>query len=146
MCSPAAIARDVAAELAMGATSRLAVLFHEAPEMVDHNAICEAAAAGDPVARRVIDGVAEYLGKSAVTIANALDVDLLVIGGKAITHVAGIYRDRVEEFLTTRPLARKTHTVRVAVSDMAHDGAALGAASLVLHAAYAPNAADLTSV
>ena len=57
-----------------------------------------------------------------------------------------IYKDKVTEFLRSRPLARKTHTLRVAISDMANEGAALGAASLVLHAAYAPNTADLVSV
>ena len=40
----------------------------------------------------------------------------------------------------------KTHTMRVEISDMANDGAALGAASLVLHDAYAPNTADLVNV
>jgi hypothetical protein len=34
----------------------------------------------------------------------------------------------------------------VAISDMANDVAALGAASLVMHAAYAPDTAHLTSV
>jgi hypothetical protein len=60
--------------------------------------------------------------------------------------VAEIYREKMSEFLRTRPLARRNHIVRVAVSDMADDGAALGAASLVLHAAYAPDTADLTRV
>lgn len=146
MCNPAAIVRDVHAELARGVDSKLSVLYHEAAELVDHKAICLAALENDPVARRVIERVASYLGDCAVTIANALDVELLVIGGKAVTHVADIYRDKVAEYLQSRPLARKTHTVKVAVSEMAHDGAALGAASLVLHTAYAPDAAALTSV
>jgi predicted NBD/HSP70 family sugar kinase len=146
MCSPAAIARDVRAELAMGRASSLAKPYHKDPELVDHTAVCLAAVNGDAVARRVIDRAAEYLADCAVIIANALDVDLLVIGGKAVTHVAEIYREKVTEFLVARPLARKTHTLEVAISDMANDGAALGAASLVLHAAYAPSTADLVSV
>ena len=78
----------------------------------------------------MIDRAAEYLADCAVIIANALDVELLVIGGKAVTHVAEIYKEKVTEFLASRPLARKTHTLEVAISDMANDGAALGAASL----------------
>ncbi len=146
MCSPAAIVRDVHAELATGRISDLAALYREDPESVDHAAICLAAVDKDDVAGRVVDRVAEYLGDCAVTIANALDVDLLVIGGKAVTHVAEIYKDKISEFLGSRPLARKTHTMRVEISDMANDGAALGAASLVLHDAYAPNTADLVNV
>ncbi|HXW79967.1 MAG TPA: ROK family transcriptional regulator [Acidimicrobiales bacterium] len=146
MCSPAAIVRNVRAELALGRASSLVNLYDEDPELVDHTAICLAAVDNDQVARRVIDRVAEYLADCAVIIANALDVELLVIGGKGVIHVADIYAEKVTEFLQSRPLARKTHTLRVAISDMANNGAALGAASLVLHAAYAPNTADLVGV
>ena len=146
MCSPAAIVKEVHAQLALGQASKLALQYQEDPGSVDHTAICLAAVEFDFVARRVIDRVAEYLADCAVIIANALDVELLIIGGRAIAHVAEIYRDKMTEFLQTRPLARKTHTMRVAISDMANDGAALGAASLVLHTAYAPNAAHLTRV
>jgi predicted NBD/HSP70 family sugar kinase len=146
MCSPAAIVTNVHAELALGRASTLAASYEKAPALVDHNAICLAAAQNDEVARRVIDRVAEYIAECAVIIANALDVELLVIGGKAVAHVAEIYRDKITEYLRALPLARQTHTLRVAISEMGSDGAALGAASLVLHAAYAPDMADLTSV
>ena len=146
MCSPAAIVKDVHAELALGHASKLAVLYQEDPALVDHSAICLAAVEHDLVARRVIDRVAEYLADGAVIIANLLDVEVLIIGGRAIAHVAEIYRDKMNEYLQTRPLARKTHTMRVAISDIANDGAALGAASLVLHATYAPDTAHLTGV
>jgi predicted NBD/HSP70 family sugar kinase len=146
MCSPAAIVKDVHAELASGRASKLALLYQEDPALVDHTAICLAAVEYDVVARRVIDRVAEYLADCAVMIANVLDVELIVIGGRAIAHVAEIYRDKMSEFLQSRPLARKTHTMRVEISDMAGDGAALGAASLVLHATYAPDAAHLTGI
>jgi predicted NBD/HSP70 family sugar kinase len=144
MCSPAAIVKEVHAELALGRASNLALMYDEDPALVNHTAICLAAAEEDPVARRVIDRVAEYLAGCAVTIANTLDLELIVIGGRSITHVADIYRDKMSEFLGSRPLARHNHVVRVAISDIADDGAALGAASLVLHAAYAPDTAHLT--
>jgi predicted NBD/HSP70 family sugar kinase len=146
LCSPAAIVKNVHSELAIGRGSSLAALYEQAPALVDHNAICAAAAQNDDLARRVIDRVAEHIGECAVIIANALDVELLVIGGKSIAHVAEIYRDKATEYLRRFPLARRTHTLRVAISELSSDGAALGAASLVLHAAYAPDMADLTSV
>jgi predicted NBD/HSP70 family sugar kinase len=90
--------------------------------------------------------VAEYLADCAVTIANALDLELLIIGGRSIAHVAEIYRDKMGQFLQSRPLARRNHVMRVEISDMADDGAALGAASLVLHAAYSPDTAYLTRI
>jgi predicted NBD/HSP70 family sugar kinase len=145
MCSPAAIVRAVRAELALGKRSSLSRVFDRDPELLDHQSICLAAVAEDPVARQVVDRVADYIGACAVVIANALDPDLLVIGGKSVNHVAQIYQQRVSELVSSRPLARKTHTMRVVISDMADAGAALGAASLVLHAAYSPSTADLVS-
>jgi len=145
MCSSAAITRNVHAELDMGRESLLARVYQKDPGLVDHAAICLAAVQRDDVARRVIDKAAEYIAECAVTIANALDVELLVLGGKGVTHVADIYKDKVTELLLVRPLARKTHTVRVAISEMGSDGAALGAAALVLHANYAPNTAHLVN-
>jgi len=112
---------------------------------VNRDAICLAAAQADEVARRVIDRVAEHIADAAVIIANALDIELLVLAGKGVTLVADIYREKVTEALRTLPLARKTHTLRVAISEMSSDGAALGAATLVLHANYAPNTAHLVS-
>jgi predicted NBD/HSP70 family sugar kinase len=147
MCSPAAIVKEVHAELALGRASKLDVLYQEDPALVDHTAICLAAVEYDSVARRAIDRVAEYLAECAVLIANTLDVELLIIGGQTIQYVAEIYRDKMSEFLKSRPLARRAHTLRVAISDMvSDDGAALGAATLVLYAAYAPDVAHLTSI
>src|SRR5580692_113211 len=74
MCSPAAIVRNVHAELDMGRESLLAPAYHKSPGLVDHAAICLAAVERDDVARRVIDKAAEYIAECAVTIANALDV------------------------------------------------------------------------
>lgn len=146
MCTRSAIVRDVRAELALGQASSLSGLYKMNPELVDHTAICVAAADHDAVARRVIDRAADYIAECAVVIANVLDVELIVLGGKGVMHVADIYRERVAEALRTRPLARRVHTVRVAISPMAVRGAALGAATLVLHAAYAPDTASLTSL
>ena len=43
-----------------------------------------------------------------------------MLGGRA-THVADIHKDKISESLQSRPLARKTHTLRVAISDMANE-------------------------
>lgn len=132
VCCPSAIEATVRARLAGGARSTLA----GAP--ADHAAICAAASAGDPLAREVVGEVAARLADAAVGIVNMLDIDLLVIGGPAMREVAGLYRDVIAHAVATRPLARRLHTVRVEVSPIAADAAAIGAASLVFHATYAP--------
>ena len=146
MCTTASIVRDVRAELALGRVSSLSGLYQLGPELVDHAAIGLAAVQGDSVARRVVDRAADYIADCAVVVANVLDVDLIVLGGKGVTNVAGIYQERVAEALRTRPLPRRVHNVRVAISEIASDGAALGAATMVLHAAYTPDTASLTSL
>ncbi|WP_405146147.1 ROK family transcriptional regulator [Sphaerisporangium sp. NBC_01403] len=132
VCCPSAIEATVRARLAGGARSTLA----GAP--AGHAAICAAASAGDPLAREVVGEVAARLADAAVGIVNMLDIDLLVIGGPAMREVAGLYRDVIAHAVATRPLARRLHTVRVEVSPIAADAAAIGAASLVFHATYAP--------
>lgn len=109
---------------------------------IPHDVICAAAAAGEPEARRVIERVAERLADAAVSVVNMLDIDLLVLGGPALRDVGEIYREVIARALSTRPLARRLHAVRVDTSPIADDAAAIGAASLVFHATYAPRLGD----
>lgn len=137
VCCPSAIEATVRARLAEGAESTLTA------DGLDHAAICAAAAAGDPLAGAVIGQVAARLADAAVSIVNMLDIDLLVLGGPAMNEVADVYRQVVAAAVATRPLARRLHTVQVATSPIAADAAAIGAASLVFHATYAPRLSTL---
>jgi predicted NBD/HSP70 family sugar kinase len=143
VCRPGAIVDAVRARLAAGAQSRLAASWARDPDSVGHPAICAAAVAGDPVAREVIDTVAGHLARAAVIIVNILDVDLLILGGPALRGVGGIYREAVAREIASRAMTRLLHTVGVEVSPIAADAAAIGAASLVFHAAYAPRITTL---
>ncbi|MFI7703811.1 ROK family transcriptional regulator [Nonomuraea sp. NPDC049480] len=105
---------------------------------IPHAAACAAAARGEPAAREVIDRVAGRLADAAVSVVNMLDIDLLVLGGPALREVGEIYREVVARAVSSRALARRLHVVRVETSPIAADAAAIGAASLVFHATYAP--------
>ncbi|MEO3888834.1 ROK family transcriptional regulator [Nonomuraea sp. B5E05] len=111
----------------------------------DHAAICAAAARGEPEARAVIERVAGRLADAAVSVVNMLDIDLLVLGGPALREVGGIYREVVAAAVSSRSLARRLHAVQVETSPIAADAAAIGAASLVFHATYAPRLGALLS-
>ncbi|GAA4224978.1 putative NBD/HSP70 family sugar kinase [Streptosporangium album] len=132
VCCPGAIVETVRARLSAGVESSLS------SRRADHQAICAAAAAGDPLAAEVIGEVAARLADAAVSIVNMLDFDMLVLGGPALHEIGGTYRDMIAEAVATRALARRLHTVRVEISPIAADAAAIGAASLVFHATYAP--------
>ncbi|MFI6502700.1 ROK family transcriptional regulator [Nonomuraea typhae] len=132
LCCPDAIVATVRERLALGAESALA------GRRLSHAAVCAAAAAGDPLAASVTEEAADRLADAAVSVVNMLDVDLLVVGGPAVRELGGLYREVIGRAVATRVLARGLQAVQVAVSPIAADAAAIGAASLVFHVTYAP--------
>ncbi|MGW7383360.1 ROK family transcriptional regulator [Streptomyces sp. NPDC054794] len=145
LVNPSAIVAEVHRRLAAdsGDSSVLSQSFAKDPASVDHATIRLAAAAGDPVATAVIDEAAEHVASVAVSIANFIDVDLIVLGGHGIQHVESRYVDIVAAALATRPLARSIRVVQVEASPLGTDGAVVGSAALVLHAAYSPQLSAL---
>ncbi|MEU3250097.1 ROK family transcriptional regulator [Streptomyces sp. NPDC006997] len=121
----------------------LAQRFAANPESVDHAAIRGAAAAGDPVAVAVIDEAAAQVASVASSVANLLDVDLIVLGGHGIGEVESRYVDVVASALATRPVSRHIRVVDVTASPHGADAAPVGSAALVLHTAYSPQLSAL---
>ena len=99
----------------------------------DYVKIARAAAAGDNRAYQLIRQSADYLGSTLVSIINLLDLDQIILAGPGFSLVGQIYADAAAEQLTRHSWARSIHAVRVGLSSMGNDAAALGAASLVLH-------------
>jgi predicted NBD/HSP70 family sugar kinase len=128
-----------------GGVSALAADFARDPRLVDHAALCAAAAQGDPLARRVVDRVAGHLADVAVDLANILDIELIVLGGPALGPVGEIYRAAAAEAVTKRAMARRIHQTAVRLSRTGGDAGAIGAASLVFHRAFAPQVTELLS-
>ncbi|MGW1725819.1 ROK family transcriptional regulator [Streptomyces sp. NPDC002306] len=147
LVNPTAIVAEVHRRLAAGpgVDSALSQSFAEDPALVDHAAIRLAAGTGDPVATAVIDEAAGHVASVAVTIANFIDVDLIILGGHGIQHVESRYVDAVTAALTSRPLARHIRVVQVAASPLGVDAAVVGSAALVLHATYSPQLSALLS-
>ena len=142
---PAAMVADAHRLLAQGGGGALAEAYAKDPVSVDHEAVCLAAAEGDPLARSVVDKTAGYLSDVAVSVANVLDVELMVLGGPALGAVGEIYRAAVAEALARRPIARRVHQVPVSLSPAGSSAGAIGAASLVFHRSYAPQLTTLLS-
>jgi predicted NBD/HSP70 family sugar kinase len=91
------------------------------------------AAAGDNRAYQLIRQSADYLGSTLVSIINLLDLDQIILAGPGFSLVGQIYADAAAEHLSRDFWARSVHAIRVGLSSMGNDVAALGAASLVLH-------------
>jgi predicted NBD/HSP70 family sugar kinase len=142
---PAAMVADAHRLLAEAGGGALAKSYARDPESVDHEAVCAAAAEGDPLAREVVDRAAGYLADMAVSVVNMLDVELMVLGGPALGAVGEIYRAAVAEALARRPIARRVHQIPVSLSPAGSNAGAIGAASLVFHRSYAPQLTTLLS-
>ena len=99
----------------------------------DFARIARAAVRGDDRAEGLIRHSADHLASALVSIHNVLDLDQLVLAGPGFSSVGRIYAEAVAEKLAQESFWRSRHAVRVGLSTMGNDVAALGAASLVLH-------------
>jgi glucokinase-like ROK family protein len=137
-CAPKAVVLAVSRRLRQGAKSSLREAYEAGTQNVGFAAIREAAISGDDLALEAVERSAWLLGCGAVGLANLLDADLVVLGGKAMSGVEQIYAANVSRALRERTVARERDVPRVELSRAGEDAAAVGAASLVLHTIYAP--------
>ncbi|WP_218009263.1 ROK family transcriptional regulator [Herbidospora cretacea] len=145
LVNPSALVAQVHERLAAGRAGALSGPYGIDPASVDHAAILLAAAQGDPLAVEVVDEAARHVASIAVSVANFVDVDLIVLGGHGIEHVEDRFVAAVAAALSTRPLSRHVRVVDVAASPLGADAAVIGAATLVLHTTYSPQLSDFLS-
>ncbi len=147
LIGPTALVADVRQRLerAHEGDGILAAAHRDDPSSVDYTAICAAAAAGDPLAVTIIEDAAALLAHVVVNVVNAVDVDLIILGGRSIHGVEEQFCAGVAQALATRPIARHIRVVDVVASPLSTDAAVIGAAALVLHAVYAPQVPALLS-
>jgi len=92
---------------------------------------------------RILQRSARYVGVAAQTLANVLDLELVVLTGPAFALAGSLYVPEVERRLAQSFFARGSHPVRVAISTNAPEAAAVGAAALVLQSELAPRQAGM---
>lgn len=100
--------------------------------------VARAALAGDPVASEILADSARYVGVAAQTLANVLDLELVVLTGPAFALAGALYLPVVQAQLSRSFFARGSHPVRVTISSNAPEAAAVGGAALVLQSELAP--------
>jgi len=143
-CSPREIISAVERRLCAGESSSLRYSWLKKPGQLDLATIRAAAIAGDRVAAEELAASGRMLGRAIVGMVNLLDLQMVVLGGKALGEAAYIYRREVEEALR-KILYPERREVRVELSCAGEDSGAVGAASVVLHAAYSPRLMSLRS-
>lgn len=104
-----------------------------------YRAVGRAAAAGDPAAIDAVRAVAAAVGRGALGLVDLLDIDLIVLGGPFFTDdTARYYLDEIGRVVNDFPTARRLRRVEVERSVLSAEAAAVGAASTIFHATFAP--------
>jgi predicted NBD/HSP70 family sugar kinase len=137
LAAPHAVARAARRAVAegRGTSARLSA---DGDPITDFGAVATAAVQGDALAVELIEDSADYLADAAVTAANLLDVDSVVLAGPAFSTAGSLYARVVERRLRAELHAADRHGVRVALAAHVADAAAVGAAALVLQEELAP--------
>jgi glucokinase-like ROK family protein len=136
VCNTNALVAAVYRELETTHTSSLKA--YAATGQMTYKDVYRAALLGDELALRCVQQMARTLGRAVVSMVNLLDVELVVLGGKALREIGLIYQQEVQQVLNNTMVARKRRRVHVALSQVGEDAAAVGAAALVLYEFYTP--------
>ena len=103
--------------------------------------LCAAAVSGDPAASAALERIANVITAGVVSLVDLLDLELVVIGGPAfLPPIRRFVADVVTRGVNDYPIAHRARTVVVAESLLEAEAAALGAASMIFHMAFAPRA------
>lgn len=84
---------------------------------------------GDPLAKRLVDATAEYLGLGLVGIVNAFNPQRVVLGGGMIEGHPG-YVDRAQRIVQRRALQAAVPELQIVASDLNGKAGVIGAATV----------------
>jgi len=129
LASRTAMERDIRAAIEAGRPSQLGDLTGD--ERIKSGALAKALAAGDEVVAEVMARAAHYLAQGALTIRHLLDPDMIILGGGVVEACGEFIVPLVEAEVRADCMRGSRDTMQIAVSQLADDAVALGAAALV---------------
>ncbi len=138
LAGPASVAAAARADPAIARASGLDSASPSSSVAAEFAAVARAARRGDPGARDLLEQSARYLAVATRTLANILDLELIVLTGPSLAIAGSIYLPVVQAELDQWFFARATHPVSVQLSRSAATAPAIGAAALVLQAELVP--------
>lgn len=101
-------------------------------------AVSRAARRGDAGALALLERSARHLAVATRTLANVLDLEVVVLTGPGFAIAGSVYLPVVQEELDRAFFSRATHSVRVRLSRTAATAPAIGAAAMVLQSELVP--------
>jgi len=104
----------------------------------DFAAVSRAARRGEPQALAILERSARYIAVAARTLANIMDLEVLVLTGPSFAIAGSVYLPVVRDELDRGFFARAAHPVDVRLSRSAATAPAIGAAAMVLQSELVP--------
>lgn len=127
-CNPPVALLEIASELGYAGPA------HGYKEM------CAEVGAGNPAATAAAQQIADAIALGAVALIDLLDLPLLVIGGPAFEpELEEIVVSTIDRAVNSRPTAHLARRVAVERSLVTVEAGAIGAASTIFHASFAPS-------
>ncbi|MFD4668617.1 ROK family protein [Lentzea sp. NPDC058450] len=140
LAGPAAVVEQARADRALARAAGLAGGRSKAstPVSADFAAIGRAARQGDARAVALLERSARYVAAATRTLANLLDLEVLVLTGPSFAIAGSVYLPVLRAELDTAFIARDVHPISVRLSPAAASASAIGAAAIVLQSELVP--------
>lgn len=100
--------------------------------------VVDAAVAGDPIARHVIENAGTYLGIAIANLLNLFNPGLVVLGGQ-LTAAGDLLLRTVEDSIKTRAMPKVAQEAEITTSTLGENSIAMGAATLAIYNAFQPS-------
>ncbi|MFI9576171.1 ROK family protein [Microbispora rosea] len=138
MAGATAVVAAARADPALTRAVRLGTREMGASTAADFAAVSRAARRGEPEALALLERSARYIAAAARTLANIMDLEVLVLTGPGFAVAGSVYLPVVQRELRRTAFSRGAHTVDVRLSRSAATASAVGAAALVLESELVP--------
>jgi glucokinase-like ROK family protein len=136
--SPAAVLRNVRQAIMRGQPSRLPLGDSRNPELLTLQMVLDAARAGDAAAVQALNEVGRRLGIGVASLVNALNPDLVVLGGR-LSSAGEFLLPSVEAELRRRALRWNADATQVVLAKHGADACVMGGVAAVTQAVLAPH-------
>ena len=131
VASCVAIMEAVRSALAKGVDSRIPELAQGNLDHISIELIIQAARENDGLAFRVLQEAVRHIGIALADVVNLLNPRMIVFGGPLFRHGAPLLLDTLGRIIKQHALEKSANEVRLKVSTLGSEAAALGAARLI---------------
>lgn len=138
IAGPAAVVAAARADDAISKATGLGPERQSSSTATDFAAVARAARRGEAGARELLERSARHLAIAIRTLANIMDLELVVLTGPSLAIAGAVYLPLVQAELDRSFFARASHPIIVQLSRSAATAAAIGAAAIVLQKELVP--------